>query len=346
MYGVPLFDIVSTILPSDTATGLLQSALWKGSGAQVAWNDWQRSVGPAADFLKADRAGLKRLLPLLQHNIQKEEVVVSPEVGSILRSARAREELRYASFRRFGGAGIASLIAAGIEMIVLKGAASAALYYPHPSIRHCHDIDVLVRKGQRDLIVSSSAAAGFRCSEIATEPEAIRLSHESGLPIECHISLSKVPYYPVADEAVWNRSRRADVLDVSCRTPAAPDMLAHLCAHALWNPRRHCMSWVADAYLLLESGEFSWQLFLNTIREWQIDLPAFVILGYLREVLHSPVPEFALAELRDGAARTDGLRKQVAIRGVRSSGSKGFRELFRSAGWSSRYAILRCMFSQ
>jgi Uncharacterised nucleotidyltransferase len=346
MYGVPLFDVVSTILPSDTATCLLQSALWKGPAAQVAWDAWQRSVGSAADFLKADRFGFKRLLPLLQHNLQKEEVVVSPEVSSILRSARAREELRYASFRRFGGDGIRSLTAAGIEIIVLKGAASAAIYYPHPAIRHCHDIDVLVHRGLEKDIASASAAAGFRCSEIATEPGGVRMTHPSGLPIECHISLSKVPYYPVADDAIWNRAQSAEVLGVSCRIPAVTDMLAHLCAHTLWNPRRQSMNWVTDAYLLLESGEFHWRSFLDTIHQWQIDLPAFVILGYLNQVLHSPVPEFALAELKEGAARTDGLRKQVAIRGVRSSGSKGFRELFRSAGWSSRYAILRCLFLQ
>jgi hypothetical protein len=346
MYGVPLFDVVSTILPSDTATSLLQSALWKGPAAQVAWDGWQRSVASAADFLKADLAGLKRLLPLLQHNLQVEGIAVSPEIGSILRSARAREELRYASFRRFGGDGIGSLTAAGIELIVVKGVATAALHYPHPSIRHCHDIDVLVRRGQTENIASASAAAGFRCSEIATEPGGVRLTHPSGLPIECHISLSKVPYYPVADDAVWNRSQNAEVLGVSCRVPAATDMLAHLCAHTLWNPRRQTMNWVTDAYLLLESGEFPWRPFLSTIHEWQIDLPAFVILRYLSEVLHSPVPEFALVELRDGAARTDGLRRKVAIRGVRSSGSKGFRELFRSASWPSRYAILRCLFLQ
>jgi Uncharacterised nucleotidyltransferase len=343
MIGVPLLDVVSTILPSDAATGLLQSALWSGSDVQLAWDGWQRSVTSPDEFLKADRFGLKRLLPLLQHNLQKEGLSVSPEIGSILRSARAREELRYASFVRFGGAGLKCLADAGIEMMVLKGAAFAALHYPHPSLRHSHDIDVLVHKSQSEQIASAAKAAGLGSSEIANE-SGLRLTHGSGLPIECHFSLFKAAYYPVDDGAVWNRSQAAEVLGVSCRVPAATDMLAHLCGHVLWNPRRRSMTWLVDAYLLLAGGEFAWREFLDTIHQWQIDLPAFVILRYLSEVLRSPVPGFALAELRQGAARADGPPKPVVIRAVRSSGHKSYREIFRSVGWMSRYAILRCRF--
>lgn len=343
MHAVPLLDVVSTILPSPTATSLLQSALWKAPKLQRAWDDWQRSVGSAPEFLKADGSGLKRLLPLLQHNLQKEGIVLSPEVGSILRAARAREELRYASFRRFGGAGIESIQAAGIETLILKGAASAAQYYPHPSIRHCHDIDLLIHKEDQDRIISATIPAGFQHSGPATESGGVRLTHGSGLSIECHTSLFKVPYYPATTEPLWNRSQASEVLSHSCRIPAATDMLAHLCGHAPWNPRRQSMNWIADAYLLLASGEFPWPPFLSTIHEWQIDLPAYAILRYLTKVLHSPIPESALAELRNAAARTDGLRKHAAIQGVRSSGNR-LSELFRSASWPSRCALLRFKF--
>jgi hypothetical protein len=60
-----------------------------------------------------------------------------------------------------------------IDYAVFKGAANRLLLYENPAVRACHDIDLLVRAGDRVRAAQILVAAGFR-----PRPEAISISRE------------------------------------------------------------------------------------------------------------------------------------------------------------------------
>ena len=55
----------------------------------------------------------------------------------------------------------AALDAAGIEHVVIKGAANRLLAYGNPAVRACHDLDLLVRPGERIAAAKSLSDLGF-----------------------------------------------------------------------------------------------------------------------------------------------------------------------------------------
>ncbi len=345
MRNVPLFDVVSTILPGDSVTALLQATLWPGPESRGAWERWRRATGSFAGFLRLDRSGLKRILPLLEYNLRLHGTPMDGEAGPILRAAALREEVRFRSFSTHGRAGLDGLAAAGVEPIVLKGAAAAALYYTSPGLRHCHDLDVLVCSGRMPYIAESLAAAGFPTSELIAQTPGIRFIHRSGLPIECHASPFRSPCYPVNLDSLRARGRSAVILGSTCRVLGAGDMLAHICGHALENPRRRSMTWLMDAYLLIDREPDPWPSFLEAATSMRIELPAAVILAYLRDRLKAPVPDAVLTRLRREAAATTADLRRAAIAAACLAGDGGARRLWRASGWTSRLAILRWFLS-
>jgi hypothetical protein len=345
MRNVPLYDVVSTILPGDSVTALLQAALWPGPESRGAWERWRRATGSFADFLRLDRGGLKRILPLLEYNLRLHRTPMDGEAGPILRAAALREEVRFRSFSTHGRAGLEGLAAAGIEPIVLKGAAAAALYYPSPGLRHCHDLDILVSSGWMPRIADSLAAAGFPTTEPIAPTPGLRFIHRSGLPIECHASPFRSPCYPVDLDSLRARGRSAVIFGSTCRVLGAGDMLAHICGHALQNPRRLSMTWLLDAYLLIDREPDPWPSFLDAATSMRIELPAALILTYLRDRLKARVPDAVLTRLRREAAATTADLRRAAIAGTCLAGDEGVRRLWHSSGWRSRFAILRWFLS-
>jgi hypothetical protein len=125
---------------------------------------------------------------------------------------------------------------------------------------------------------------------------------------------------------------------------SAADMLVHVCAVASESPARDSLSWAVDACLVARTVPTpDWEIVVATTREGQLALPLFAMLSYLAEALEAPVPAAALAALRAAAMRTDRVRRQAAIRGVRVGARGRLKEILRVSGWRSRLAVLGWM---
>ncbi len=342
MRQVPLFDVVSTILPDAATAAFLQAALRDGPEAHAAWDHFRSAIPSLPDFLRSDRAGLKRLLPLLEHNVRTQRIAVDRQVGAILRSAAVRERVRFRLFADSARAGMVALADAGLTPLVLKGAA-AACYYPAPHLRHCHDLDLLLDPADVSRAATALSAADFGDGQPIEHSPGTRFSHRSGLPIECHHTLLGPETTPDDLSVLLERSRSAAVLGTPVRVLAPADQLAHLCGHALQNPRRRTFAWVADAYLLIRHAPDVWDSLLEAATDLRVELPALVILTDLRDRFGSPVPEPVLIALRQAAARTDRGRRNHTLRLVRQGGGVRLPRLLRHAGWRSRWAVLRAL---
>ncbi|KAB2888884.1 MAG: nucleotidyltransferase family protein [Desulfobulbaceae bacterium] len=134
---------------------------------------------------------------------------------------------------------------AGIDALVLKGAALCHTLYPEPGLRPMRDIDLLVRKEQgrqaQDLLI----AAGFveskspRPDDHFHLPSLHRKERDVPVCIELHTGLFPdcPPYYTqIAFDELLVRSRQFDLNGVTASSLGDEDMLWHVFEHGLHMP--------------------------------------------------------------------------------------------------------------
>jgi hypothetical protein len=194
---------------------------------------------------------------------------------------------------------------AGIQALVLKGAALSHLIYPEPGLRPMGDIDILVKKSEARRAQNLLAELGFNAPLPPDErlPEkhmAVATLRTEGLlvSVEVHHDLFGARY-PVSIEDVASLPFALDGL--SAYTLGHADMLWHLCQHmilraSVFNPTR--LIWVADIVTYAEH-------FVEEIDWEQIKAQYPLVLNVL-SLLHfmTPLPERLLnhAPLKIGRA--------------------------------------------
>ena len=134
--------------------------------------------------------------------------------------------------------------AAGLELIVLKGAALAETVYPRPSLRPYGDIDILVR-------LEDAPRAGVLLSALGYVPEAsawatlsagqtcqanfFRHAERGPVVVELHTDLlnnALLQSRVRLDHAgLWRRSRPALLAGAEARVLGPEDQILHLCLH-------------------------------------------------------------------------------------------------------------------
>jgi hypothetical protein len=237
------------------------------------------------------RAEAQGVGPLLYAHLKSAEIHPPKSVtrqlqGLYLRHRRANQ-IRADVLREI----LAEFETAGIQALILKGAALSYLIYPEPGLRPMSDIDLLVKKANVKQAQQALAGLGFD----APLPSQATLSHRhlttatlqrEGLlvQVEIHHQLSST-YYDNAISYLRNRflpstARQSDAtpakvdglttlprslpaLGCTASTLGFEDMLGHLCQHLLshinvWDYGR--LIWVADVVSLAErfASEINW----------------------------------------------------------------------------------------
>lgn len=146
-------------------------------------------------------------------------------------------------------AAVASLRAAGVEPILIKGW-SVARRYPDPGLRPLGDIDLCVRPDQLD-----NAVVALKGADLPL----VTVDLHAGVP-----DLADRPW-----DVVFRRSGLAPLGDVEVRVLGDEDLLRLLCLHFV----RHlgCRPlWLVDVAMFLESlpGDFDWDCCLSGKPHW------------------------------------------------------------------------------
>jgi hypothetical protein len=279
--------------PSREQTCLLRACLHDGESARGAWECWRAAVGDVEGFVRADRWGIKRLLPLLLDAARRNHLPVPGEFRTALKAASLREELRWLTYRRLCGNVLSRLATAGIPFLVLNGAALAEQAYPEPALRHCHDIDLLVGACDPAALTACLSGIGFAPVGQRRSPErGLRFEHDSGLPLAFH----RAPFAGAAGAAAvhgcWARSRIREVGGVPARVLCPADALLQLCAHAPRSEGSGPLVRVCDAWFTIrrQPGP-EWSILADAVRRCGVGPRVVGFLAYLRDELHAPVPE-------------------------------------------------------
>lgn len=276
----------------------MQAALLHGDAARMAWEQWRSTI----DIERID-AGSHRLLPLLYRNLRALGVD-DPLMGK-LKGVYRRSWYENQLLLRNLATLVRQFHEAGIETMLLKGAALVLLHYREHGVRPMVDGDVLVRTEHALAAVHMLERIGWKPVEpflpthlLATHGQ--RFVDKTGHEIDLHWHALHECCTARADEAFWARSVPVPVHDVMTRALDPTDQLLHVCVHgARWNfiPT---VRWVADAMTVICSTPtaIEWLRLLSEAQQRRLTLPLLDTLTYLREVLEAPIPMTVLSALQ------------------------------------------------
>ncbi len=196
---------------------------------------------------------------------------------------------------------------AGIETMLLKGAALIAGYYKDASLRPMCDFDLLVHEPDLQPAIESLQRLKWRAEAdkpIADILRQRRVGHawQFSSPDRQNCDLHWRPvlrcHSPAVSAFFWGTSETVSVYGQTARIPCATALLFHVCIHGLqWSWTGHTR-WVADALTLLQSGRpVDWRALTQLASQSNMTVRLRAALEYLADRFHAPVPQSVLAEL-------------------------------------------------
>lgn len=298
------------VWPTPRQELLLRSALLEGDAAGSAWERWSAVV----DLDLVDPSSIQ-ILPLAYRNLVQQGfkddrlAAIKPRYAVTWgRNQKLFRLLRETLIR---------LHAAGIETLVVKGAALIPLYYRDSGVRGMGDFDVLVPEHRFQDAVRVLEAAGWSSVFWRSDVFDPRFEHAlafldlAGNSVDLHCHLLMACCEPGADDPYWEASRPLEIEGVSTRTLCATDHLIQACVHGLTWVRVPPLRWVADAMAVMrgEPGGIDWDRLETLARRQELILPLEATLSYLHRAFDAPVPAPVLRHLAEApVSRTDRLR--------------------------------------
>jgi hypothetical protein len=172
-------------------------------------------------------------------------------------------------------------------------------------LRHCHDLDLLVR--------SAPGSA----------------EHPSGMPVARHVALGTEALLAPAVEPAWTSAVPATVAGRDARVLAGADALVHVCVHAATRLDPPSPRWALDAWWIAARGDVDWSLVVGRATP-RLAPVLSALLDWLASELAAPVPRAALYDLRRAARGADREWIELALSFARRRA--GPVELLRRAG--------------
>src|SRR6185503_17493571 len=271
--------VLSAILPTPDETLLLRACLQSGDAARSAWDAWCERVGEPRAVLGEGDPARRRLLPLVLAALERSDLTAAPPLRTKLRAAYLHERLRSRTVRSLCGAVIGVLRDHGVAAVVVGGAALAETAYAEPALRHCHDVDILVRSDEPSRAADLLGPQGFTRLPSRGHVGGVTLEHATGLPVVLHGTPFQIPYYRQPFDDVWTRGRTEMVADVPARLPCPADQLVHVCGHASYSPSRASLQWACDAWGIIErAARIDWHLVLDVAVVARLAVPLLAML--------------------------------------------------------------------
>jgi hypothetical protein len=304
-----------SLLPSTLETSLLRAALLDGDAAIAAYRAWRAAV----DIDGLD-GGSQRMLPLLASNLSRLGVRddLTPALHGHRRHSLAANAHTIAGSRD----ALRALVDAGIEPMVLKGAALVASGLCQLGLRPIGDVDALVRPGERDRAIDALIAAGWEAHVFPNWYVRRALAREypawvwqrGDVQLDLHWGALHLVRDPVAEIPLWERAELADIGGVPVRVPTAEDQALHAWLHASeFNPIPP-LRWAADAATAIgaRGDAFDWDLVVDTAIAQRVVVQTRAALSFLAHELDQPIPVDVLARLESARASRLEVREHTA----------------------------------
>lgn len=187
---------------------------------------------------------------------------------------------------------------AGVEMIVLKGAALAESLYGDVGLRPISDVDILIREADWHIVsevLKLYKYTAFGQDFISLPPSLTKYDIQThlqflspaGTCLEYQFDLFTLGIGMLDMPGVWIRSREAVVSGEKVRVLSPEDELLHLVIHA---NRHGCtrLKWLVDiAESLRQSTGIDWELFVEIARKEKVTAIIYMTLKHIEHLLKS-----------------------------------------------------------
>lgn len=266
---------------------------------------------PAFDWsLWQQEANAQFLAPLLYHTLRGRQLL-PPAVEQSLHQVYTHTARRNLFLFHELGIVLRLLAGAGIDVILLKGAALSEMVYGNIALRPLRDLDLLLRGEDVPIARALLEQRGY----MAPEPEALddaTLRYENELllykpgpinvPIELHWSLFDSPYYQhtLSMDWFWETAVPARLNNTPALMLGPEAQLLHLCAHLALHHRGDELLWlhdIAEVYRLYR-GQINWNELFHQARMGDLVLPLQQILPDVSGRWGLPLPEQPLLILQ------------------------------------------------
>lgn len=248
------------------------------------------------------------IAPLLYHRIRKTaDENVPKHVVEYLRTLYngnvARNMLLYDALSKV----LKAFKHAGIDVIVLKGAALAETVYRDIGLRPFSDIDILVRKRDLQRVKKKLPELGYVLNE-EVSPE--KYNEEFGCDLyyagsvnvlEIHWDIVRKTksdrYTRVEIEKIWERALPAKIAGVDTLMMSPEDMLLHFCVH-LPKHRYNRLIWLCDVLEIIAQTDIDWEYVIESAESYRIKAYMYYGLHFTDVLLGCDIPERALKALK------------------------------------------------
>lgn len=262
--------------------------------------DWERLIALAA---------FERAFPVVADQIAAAGVRVPEPFASRLRAYAAVADFSITGLHALlDGIGHA-LANAGIEFVLLKGAALGRTCYDRPRSRPLGDLDVLVRESELIPARDALIGVGWRYAERPELAGFYARHHHlpplhdpagAGARLEVHWDLffRGNPFAFGADD-VWRQRRVVSVGGVEAFVPGANHLLLHACLHFSWGHMLREGAWTAfrDVAVLAASGAVGWEEFVREARQARAATASYWTLALAKHFAGARVPGWVLGTL-------------------------------------------------
>lgn len=339
----PLSDTLQFLLPDGEETQILRSCIMEGRDAAAGWLSWKATRPDLERALSDEGTRLRPLLPLLHFNLTRSNVAIDDSALVVLRAASIWEERRLARIRLILAGMLEALRRESIRPVLMNGLAAAETVYPQSSLRHCHDVDLLIAPDE----LGRAVAILGRC-EISPLKQArgmrrmVAMAHADGLPINLHLSPFARPLPASLELEMRARAPPLSVMGQSVSVLSPPDLLLHL---AGWFPEGGLteLAWVTDAAGLLKGFDqrgVDGDRLVRDAEAARLSLPLLVMLHYLSTKVSVRTEESILHRLAAMARRSSTASRDALLADVIKARPK-IGLMLRESGWRSRSEIIR-----
>ncbi|MGH7523894.1 MAG: nucleotidyltransferase family protein [Gemmatimonadales bacterium] len=284
--------------PSAEQRLLLTAALSSGPAAVAAFDAWSAGVNLAADFSPET----VRLLPLVYHNMRREQVQ-APVMGrlkGVYRRAWCETQRLFHQVQPR----VSELHQAGIPLLLLKGAPLALAYYDNVALRPMCDVDIAVPAADVERAIRMLDARKWHAPQ-TPDADLRRFRHAAqfigpdGGEVDLHWHLLNEAPTLAADRALGAVTEPFAFQGTPVRQLDPAALLVLLVVHGVrWNDDTP-VRWIPDAIMVLRrrGADLDWNRLMDLAIAHRVTHRLGLGLTYLHDLFGAAIPADILARL-------------------------------------------------
>lgn len=282
---------------------LVRAALAPEEEARSAWRSWR-----ATHDLDTTSWSEVRMLAAVAGRIAalEEDADARPRIEGIRKFLWVQTRMCLEPART----GLATLVDAGIPVLIMKGAARVIADPTSAHERLIRDVDALVPLGSEERSLELLRSDGWTLCEPPWAVQARKAGKvaghhawtvaKPGSEIDLHHFSNFLNRLTGDDDGLWRRATAFSWRGVSVFLPSPADSLVMAVTHGVRWSLDGATDWTVDAARLVDAGDVDWDIVLEEADSRLLHAVLHAGLDYLAEALRRPIPRHVLDALARG----------------------------------------------